>query len=171
MMGRTHALIGINALWLFTLLPAGSISNWGMLAAVATLGSLLPDLDAAESTLKHWSVCQIKPFAPIAVLLHHRLGHRRLLHSLRGLASQIIFCAMLAGMIGVDLALALLLGYASHLAADACTRAGIRLFYSRPGCSHLLPQQFRISTGSSMEEAVFGVSACLALALLLEQLP
>ena len=166
-MGRTHALIGINALWLFTLLPTGSISNWGVLAAVAALGSLLPDLDAAESTLKHWSVCTIKPLAPLAVLLHHRFGHRRLLHSLWGLGCQTLLCATLAESIGIDLAVALLLGYASHLAADACTRTGIRLFYPRPEHFHLLPPKLRITTGSAVEEAVFALSACLSLALLL----
>jgi membrane-bound metal-dependent hydrolase YbcI (DUF457 family) len=61
---------------------------------------------------------------------------------------------------------ALSLGYASHLAADACARTGIPLLYPVRRRFHLLPAVLRIVTGAAPEEGVFALFACLTLALL-----
>lgn len=61
----THALFGINSLWLLSPLPLEmSGYDWGTLAAIAAFGALLPDLDASESKIKHLKLAgtQIKPF-------------------------------------------------------------------------------------------------------------
>jgi membrane-bound metal-dependent hydrolase YbcI (DUF457 family) len=50
---------------------------------------------------------------------------------------------------------ALSLGYASHLAGDACTRTGIPLLYPRRTHYHLLPHRTRVVTGSEYEELFF----------------
>ena len=69
--------------------------------------------------------------------------------------------------VGWLLIAALSLGYTSHLAADACTRTGIPLLYSRAGRHFLLPPRLRIITGSDVEKVFFAVFACLSLVLLL----
>lgn len=65
---------------------------------------------------------------------------------------------------------ALLLGYSSHLLGDAATKSGIRLFYPRTARFHLLPEGWRITTGSMAEEALFVPLAILTVALLLRGL-
>ena len=85
-MGRTHMLLGAASLWLLRPLPnVLSAPDVVPMLAFATFGALLPDLDAAGSTLKYWRIGGVQPFVPIAQLLHRRFGHRGALHSLRGL--------------------------------------------------------------------------------------
>lgn len=53
----THTLLGINTLWLLAPLPPELLAyDFGVLAACAALGALLPDLDASESKIKHLKV-------------------------------------------------------------------------------------------------------------------
>ncbi|MDQ3813388.1 MAG: metal-dependent hydrolase [Armatimonadota bacterium] len=60
----THALLGINSLWLLSPLPTEVIGYYtGTLAAVAACGALLPDLDASQSQIKHLQFVGIKPFS------------------------------------------------------------------------------------------------------------
>lgn len=65
----------------------------------------------------------------------------------------------------------LLLGYTSHLVADAMTKSGIRLLYPQPKRFHLLPKDWRITTGSLAEEALLLPLAFLVMILLLRHLP
>ncbi len=176
---RTHALIGISSLWLLDAVPhaisAGEgASNVGLLAAVAAFGALLPDLDAAQSRIKHLSPgWGIEPFALPAQLLHRAFGHRGLLHSGVGLALFTILLALpLALWWGWQPSVALALGYASHLAADACTRTGIPLFYvpllyPRRRRFFLLPLGLRFVTGSEAEGVLLPLLAMPVLLLLL----
>ena len=167
-MGRTHLVLGINALWLFRLTPTPLGVDLGLLAAAAALGALLPDLDAAHSTIRSLEVTRgVRPFALPAHLLHRALGHRRLLHSLLGLALALTLAVPLGLWLGSRPALALLLGYASHLAGDAATRSGIPLLFPNRRRWHLLPPPLRLVTGSQAEEAAFVALAGGALFLLL----
>jgi hypothetical protein len=72
---------------------------------------------------------------------------------------------------GEPLSAALWLGYASHLAADACTKAGIPNIDGGKGRLHLLPRPLRVTTGAPIEQAVFAVAALLGMALLLSAYP
>ena len=86
MMGRTHMLLGGASLWLLRPLPQVlTPEDLVPMLVLATFGALLPDLDAAGSTLKYWRIGGVQPFVPLAQLLHGRFGHRGALHSLRGL--------------------------------------------------------------------------------------
>ena len=69
----THALIGVNSLWLLTFVPPELISyDFGTLAACAALGALMPDLDASQSKIKHLKVpgTNFKPFLLPAQFVH-----------------------------------------------------------------------------------------------------
>jgi len=167
MMGRTHALLGVASLWLLQPLPdALTASSLAPLTAAASLGALLPDLDASSSTLKGWRIGGLRPLAPLAALLHRTLGHRGLLHSLWGFVAAALLLSPL-GLWEWRLWLGLCLGYASHLAGDACTKSGIPLLYPNRRRWHLLPPGLRLSTGSQAEEVVLVALACLDLLLLL----
>ncbi|WP_395143365.1 metal-dependent hydrolase [Armatimonas sp.] len=167
---RTHLAGGLATLWLLKpFVPAESI---GLLAIAAGLGALLPDLDARESRIKNLTLgTGIAPFALPAFALHRLLGHRGLLHSLLGL----LLVALVVGLpIALYLepvaAIALLLGYASHLALDASTKAGIPFWFPNRRRVHLLPPKLRITTGSEPEDIVLALLAMTAIAIMLTTL-
>jgi inner membrane protein len=171
MMGRTHALAGVACLWLLQGVP--TLLNPDLLAPLslcAALGALLPDLDAAQSKIKSLTLVGVTPFAPLSLALNRVLGHRGLLHSLLGLGLTSVLLLPLALVTNPAVPLALSLGYASHLATDACTKSGIPLLYPRRQRYHLLPRPLRLTTGSAAEEAVFALLGALVLTLLLRQL-
>lgn len=169
---RTHALTGINALWLLTAIPYGiTANNIALLSALAAVGGLLPDLDAAESKLKHLRVGGVKPFALLSPSLHRALGHRGLLHSLAGFSLVVSIALSLAPWWGWQPSLALGLGYASHLLTDSATRMGIPLLYPHPQRFHLLPLRWCIVTGSPTEDALFPFLMVGVAGLLLTHLP
>jgi inner membrane protein len=141
------------------------------LACAAALGALLPDLDAAESKIKSLSILRVQPFYLPAVLIHRDLGHRGFCHSGAALAVLSLLAVPLAIYAGWQVYAALLLGYASHLAADGCTRSGIPFCYPRRKRYHLLPPAFRFVTGSLAEEALMPFLAVAVMLLLLRHLP
>ena len=167
----THLMAGLGTLWLIEVLPTSHSENMALLAGAAALGSLLPDLDAAERKIKHLSLAGIKPFLLPSQLVYRQLGHRSFLHSLPGLTFCGCICLLLSPFTGWQAALSLWLGYASHLAADALTRSGIPWLYPHPERFHLLPARVRITTGSADEEIVFVLLSLSALLLTLRHLP
>jgi membrane-bound metal-dependent hydrolase YbcI (DUF457 family) len=171
-MGRTHALAGISTLWLLSVVPGGiagdaATNNAGFLAAVAAVGSLLPDLDASQSKLRSWSVGGVRPFVPLSTVINRAWGHRGLLHSAVGLAIAGVFSLGLVPLWGWQPSVALWLGFASHLAADACTRSGIPFLPRNDRRYHLLPERLRFVTGSPEEDLLFPLLAVAAMLLLL----
>jgi membrane-bound metal-dependent hydrolase YbcI (DUF457 family) len=171
MMGRTHALIGIAALWLLELPGAISQETMAPLILLAVIGALAPDLDASESKLKQLAIAGITPLAPLSQALHQSLGHRGLLHSLAGLGLFTVLCALpVALWLGWTGGAALILGYASHIVADSATKSGVPLLYPRRKRYHLLPTGWRLTTGSLAEEALFPLLALSVLWLLFSHL-
>ena len=170
----THALFGISTLWLLAPLPPDVLGyDFGTLAACAAFGALLPDLDASESKIKHLKLpgAQFKPFLLPTQIVHHSDQHRSLLHSLWGLGMAGTCSLPLMFWIGWTPAVALLLGYASHLLGDSATKSGIRPFYPQPRHFHLLPLSLCITTGSLAEEALIPLLALGVVLLLLTHLP
>ena len=176
MTGSTHLIAGLNSLWLleafrpFEVLPGAGSENIALIAGAAAFGSLLPDLDASQSKIKHLSMGGVKPFYLPATAIYRQLGHRSLLHSLWGLAYVALAGALLSPLIGWQAALALWLGYAGHLLADALTKSGIPLLYPSAMRFHLLPKGRRITTGSLAEEILFVLLALSLFPLLLRHL-
>ena len=164
---RTHLVGGVASLALLGAAPAMlSTETLGPAVLAAALGSLLPDLDAADSRIKRLDVGGIAPFALPALVLHRAFGHRGALHSLLGLlAAGLLVALPLGSVLGAAPAWALLLGYASHLVLDACTRSGVPLLWPRRNRFHLLPNPLRIVTGSPTEDLVFVLLAALVLGL------
>lgn len=173
---RAHLAGGIASLWLMQPLPGGigtgdGANNIGLLAVCAGLGALLPDLDARESHLKRLTIgFGIAPFLLPSLLLHRALGHRGPLHSLAGLAAALILGVPALVCLGWQPALALLLGYGSHLFLDACTKTGVPLLWPNKKRRFVLPPRLRISTGSAGEELALAPLALAALLLLLSAL-
>lgn len=177
MMGRTHTLLGITALWLlepFQSWTAARAFPWEVIGSA--LGALLPDLDTPASLLSRASLGGVQPLALPSRWINHRYGHRGATHSLRawGIAAALLSPLILLGPeagSGLAFWLGLVVGYGSHLLGDGLTRSGIPLFYPGPKRVHLLPKSLRLLTGSLAEDAVMGVLALTALLLLLRHLP
>jgi inner membrane protein len=170
---RTHFVFGISSLWLvLPLLSTMPDGNLGVLAACASFGALLHDLDAPESKIKHlkFGNSAFKPFLLPAQIVHGTDRHRGLLHSLLGLSMVGLLCLPPMLWIGWAPVMALLLGYASHLAGDSMTKCGILLLYPRKKAFHLLPRTFRLTTGSQAEEVLFVLFALGTVFLLLRTL-
>src|SRR5688572_13153044 len=147
----THALFGISTLWLMAPMPPELIGyDMGTLAAVAALGALLPDLDASESKIQHLKLLgtQFKPFLLPAQVVRGSEQHRGLLHSLAGLGTVSMMAAHAIWWVGWFPVIALLLGYTSHLFADAATKSGILLLYPSRKRYSLFPKGWRMTTGS-----------------------
>jgi inner membrane protein len=182
MIWGTHLMVGLNALWLTELsfglgdAPLASQLDLGILAAATAIGALLPDLDAAQSKIKHLSVAGAKPMMVVSQIIHRRWGHRSLLHSLLGLGLMAVLGIVVVLSLGVpalawQILFALLVGYASHLVADACTKSGIPLLYPNRKRFHLLPPSWRVTTGSRAEDALFVLFALAVLLFFLRHLP
>lgn len=169
----THTLFGISTLWVLAPLPPEILhTDFGVLAAAAALGALLPDLDASESKIKHLKIpnTQLKPFILPALVVSRSDQHRGLLHSFAGLGMMALFFIPAAFWIGWAPVAALLLGYFSHLMADAATKSGVRLLYPNPKRFHLLPKGWRFTTGSLAEDTLLIPLAICAAGVLLQNL-
>ena len=187
---RTHVAGGVASLWLLKpflahgtatgAFAAPASTNLGLLALVAGFGALLPDLDARESAAKHLSFgltfganrLRVAPLHLPAVLLHRAFGHRGPLHSLWGFVTfAFVAGAPMAWYTSPSAVVALLLGWASHLILDACTKSGVPLLWPGKRRLHFLPPGLRITTGSDAEGLAFAPLATAAFALLLSALP
>lgn len=163
MRGPTHALFGLTTLAAVNAATgfiqphpvAGLPTGPALCLAAATLGALLPDLDAEESTLKS-ELGFVGDLVGGGISLLG-IGHRGLTHS--GLAVVVVFA--LSGALGwyfgwIDVGLALGIGYASHiLLADALTISGVPLLWPGQGRFHLLPRRLCIRTGGPAEALIF----------------
>lgn len=170
-MWHTHAAMGASTVWLLLpLLPPEESSVVAVLIACAVVGSLVPDLDAIESKIKHIQVMGIKPLTPVARAINRDFGHRGLLHSLWGWVGWTLLVLPFSVVSSWLSVAAFSLGYASHLAGDACTRSGIPLLYPKRERFHLFAQRWRVITGSEHEQLAFAVFALGAITSLLERL-
>ena len=118
MMAGSHVVAGA-ALWAVTAKLAGGPPADPQALALAALGALLPDIDHPQS----WAGRKLKP---ISVPLAFMVGHRGVTHSLLAVLGGIAALVML----GFDgWAAPLVIGYLSHLAADALTPSGVPLLW------------------------------------------
>ena len=171
MMWHTHAAVGASTAWLLLpLVPPDGLVNIGVVAAFCAEGALVPDLDAAESKIKHIKVVGAKPLVPMAIAVHRNFGHRGFLHSVPAWVLWTLLLSPVSTVTDWLPVAGLSLGYASHLAGDACTRSGIALLYPQEKRYHPLPRCFRLVTGSQAEEVLFVIAAAMVTWLLLGQL-
>ncbi len=159
MMASTHALIGaVSFAGLSALcgnpapLPLGAAT-----LGAAALGALLPDVDTPSSRA---GFCVY----PLARYLERKFGHRTLTHSVFGTLAFALLCAPLLLVPALHtLWPALLIGYFSHLLADAATKSGVPMLWpSRDRWVFPGHEKYRVKTGSKAEIGVFLGFALLA---------
>ncbi len=147
MLFRTHLLLGIIFFLLFQqFFSGGSVI---IFLGLVLLGSILPDIDEANSTINRWSGIVGRIFAFL-------FRHRGLFHSL-------LFAVLISWGVqhyfGMYYAVGLWLGYVAHLLGDALTRGGVQVFYPFSRFKIRGP----LKTGGWMEFILFIILAVLIL--------
>jgi membrane-bound metal-dependent hydrolase YbcI (DUF457 family) len=177
----THELVGVSlAVAAGRVLDAGPLETAG-LAAAALFGSRLPDVDQLGARVHRRTRLERRTLAVGAAGAVLRLplkmfavvvSHRTVTHSVLACAVTAALAALVASPAGAGIALVVAggvaIGYMAHVAADACTPAGVTLWapLSRRRV-WLLPPRARIRTGSWREVALATVAVTtLAFALL-----
>jgi inner membrane protein len=139
MLFRTHILIGIIFFLLLRKFFSGGDEILFFLFVL--LGSILPDIDEANSKINRWS-------GIIGKWVSFFFKHRGIFHSL-------LFAVLLFIIVAVYwksyYAWALALGYVAHLIGDGITPMGIQIFY--PFSTYKIRGPIR--TGGWMEGMVF----------------
>lgn len=154
MRGHTHALMGLAAAaavhQMRPFLPAAGLELVCALG-LAAFGGLLPDVDSDESeirqitgTARH-SGCLGQFVSAVAP------GHRGLTHSALAVLAVAALAWWARRWVPWGYSEALVIGYASHLVADALTRAGVPLLWPVPARLGLLPRGLRLTTGTLPE--------------------
>ena len=120
---------------------------WGILitpqgAFIATISSLIPDLDTRQSIIG-------KAFPLVSNWINEKFGHRSITHSL---IIQVIVWLILAVLVRLDYitdntAIAIASGWFSHSCADMITKSGVCFFWpSRTRCVSWSNTKLRIET-------------------------
>jgi inner membrane protein len=166
--GPTHALAGATTVSLFLVFDIPHEFPLLIIAAVAALAALLPDMDGSESTIENITVFGVAPFAIPSFILNICFKHRGYLHSL--LAVGLLAFLLLGFVPGLprEFTIAIILGYLSHLLTDGLTPMGIPLFYPLNFNVTFLPKILCIRTGS-LAENLFFVALLVGFLIFLEQ--
>lgn len=143
----SHMLVGTTLYVGFVVLTGRPLSISAM--AVSTLASLLPDIDHPKSAFG-----RVVPF--ISIPLSALVGHRGVTHSLLAVVGMFLFCAV--NFESSNMAIALTIGYLSHLLADFLTNSGIPALWPKKQ-RYVLPV---FKTGSFLEYLVT-IALCVAL--------
>lgn len=179
MRNTTHELIGVSLA-----VAAAKASDSGpvetvAVAAAACCGSWLPDVDQLGSRVHRRSRLERGnalvrllgamlrlPMLAVAVLASHRAMTHSALACLVAVSVSGLLLLPLGLPVAVSLAGGLGLGYAAHVFADACTPAGVRLWWPLTR-RHvwLVPPACRIPTGS-VREFLLATSVAVATAVL-----
>jgi inner membrane protein len=123
MMAGSHVALGAAA-WVVAAPHFGQPALDAGAMALAGLGGLLPDVDHPKS----WVGKRLRPASDIIAKV---FGHRGITHSL----VAVVGCWLLLQhqAVPLEIAVPVVVGYLSHLAADLLTPAGLRLSWPLKG--------------------------------------
>jgi len=152
MNATTHAIFGVAALAGSFLLVGEEPPLYAYPAAV--VAAWLPDVDNPRSRLGNGLSRMKNPVLnrvtrPVSwalrvtsFVLFRTVGHRTLTHSLLGVALFVVLVAPVATL-SLGLFAALIVGYVSHLVADALNKPGVPLLWPAGRSMRLLPRGVR----------------------------
>lgn len=150
----SHVATGALSGLLLAQTTTTTLQDTALLVGITAVAALLPDIDHPNATINRKLI--------VTKLVALIVGHRGITHSIWVLA-------LLVGIyiqIGTLPALALLTGYATHVAVDMLTQRGVPLFAPVSRRSfHLLPRPARLRAGSWQEFVV--IAGCVGGAMAL----
>jgi membrane-bound metal-dependent hydrolase YbcI (DUF457 family) len=141
MNGRTHALVGANAIWV---LPWLGVTDWRIvpLLLVAMVGGLAPDIDAREAEIHD------ETFNATKLLFINKLfGHRRLFHSFLAAGAWFWLIGRFVPPVLPALGTVFVGGYISHMLVDGLNTKGVCYFYPFDRPIYFLPSFLRSPCG------------------------
>ncbi len=159
MQGTTHVAIGFLS---GAVVAAGFhvplYLQTGAVLMVASIGSLMPDIDTPASKMSKSLGGLRKPMSLFA--------HRGLTHSL----FAVIVVALIMVFLQVQFvhAVAFLVGYISHLLADSITKQGIRLWWPSKRRFRPIAKALTIKTGGTIDWLIGIASLVLAIVVLIQ---
>jgi membrane-bound metal-dependent hydrolase YbcI (DUF457 family) len=166
MRAGTHGLVGIGIAALAAqAVDLDPMATAGLVGA-ALVGSRLPDVDVAGARVHRRTVLErrsallraVGSVARLPLRLATGLRHRGITHSVLACALVPLLAGVLASVAGASAGrlagAGVAIGYVAHVAADACTPAGVRAWAPfKRSRVWLLPRGRRIRTGGAMELA------------------
>lgn len=181
MRNSTHELVGASlAVAAAQVLETGPVETAG-LAAAAVGGARLPDVDQLGARVHRRNRLERRSMLIGIVGAAVRLplvafagivSHRALTHSALACVAAPVGAAFVGSAVGPSAAaltgVGVAIGYAAHVAADACTPGGVSLWapLSRKRV-WLLPSHARVPTGSGREAALAAAAGFSAVAVIL----
>src|SRR4051812_6132901 len=162
----THQITGVGAAALTAAAADAPAATTAVLVAAAWFGSMLPDVDKAGSHLhrrtpperRHLPIRVVGALVRLPLRLLSLLPHRGITHSVLACVLAGALAGALASLVAPAFAVTAgagcALGYAAHIAGDACTPSGVPLWAPLSSRRRwLLPRPARIPTGSVRELA------------------
>lgn len=172
MTARTHDIIAFGALVTAAVyLPPKELNISTTFAALvgSVVGALVPDMDQATNRL--WDLLPAGNFLG-RIFRNLMLQHRTISHSILGgfvFYKLLVFAApklLNPGYINIQIVVAaVMIGFISHIAADALTKEGVPLLFPLPFKIGIPPiEALRITTGKFFEKFIVfpGVLAYIA---------
>jgi membrane-bound metal-dependent hydrolase YbcI (DUF457 family) len=149
MMGRTHAAVGANVIWL-TLLY-GQVDDRAMvLLGMCALAALLPDIDAGAAQI-HFLFSGV--FSP----LRNTFQHRGFFHSFLAAGILYLICHFTLRSFYPIAPEMMVLAYLSHPLIDAFN-GGVRYLFPKKTFVTFIPQWLRFRVGSAPDQVLFVLS-------------
>lgn len=148
MLRRTHLLFSFLCVILYD--RYFEITNLVLFTGTVLFITLFVDIDESQSTFG-------KRIWPISAIIQFVFGHRGIFHSIfiPGLLFYVIY------PFNTEIAVAIVLGYVSHLVMDGITKAGVRLFWPLP-----FTLRGPIKVGSVFENVFFALLLVVSFYLL-----
>jgi membrane-bound metal-dependent hydrolase YbcI (DUF457 family) len=160
----SHQIAGVGLAAVSGAAVDASIPTAAALVGAAWLGSMLPDADRAGTRIYHRTrlerrvalVAALGWLARLPLRLLMLLPHRGVTHSVFACAAAAVLSGLLAAAAAPALtgavAAGMAIGYATHIAGDACTPSGVAAWAPVSRRRYwLLPPGLRIPTGSLRE--------------------
>ncbi len=151
MSGRTHAMVGANAVWIAALFVPVDRA-FPILIAVGAFAGLLPDIDAVSAKIHFLGGGVLGAFRNI-------FKHRGFFHSLLAVAGLFLFAAFFLSGYHPALPVVLATGYASHLFIDGFNKKRTRYFFPLKKSYRFLHEELCSPIGGSLDQLFFILGA------------
>ena len=160
MQGKTHAIVGANAVWITAL--AGQVDQGTIFLIVAgALAGLLPDIDADQAKIHYIG-------GGVLGMFKGNFIHRGFFHSWLAVLFIFIISTIFLTQFHPWLPIIITLAYLSHPILDGLTKSGVRFLFPLKKFK-LLPKKLGFKISGQFDNALFVIGALLLATFILIQ--